>query len=115
MVSSLRASTVETSVCRAMGALRGGRSEGRSKSAGRSYRLPGPVGILQELATGARITLGPRCLLGRHAACDMSRPDPRLSGEHAVVRWVDDRWEVRDLGSRNGTFLTGRRLAPGER
>lgn len=73
------------------------------------------MGILEELATKERITLGPRCLLGRHAGCDVSRADPRLSGEHAVVRWVDERWEVRDLGSRNGTFLDGRRLAAGER
>lgn len=73
------------------------------------------MGILEEVATKDRITLGPRCLLGRHAGCDVSRADPRLSGEHAVVRWVEERWEVRDLGSRNGTFLDGRKLAPGER
>lgn len=73
------------------------------------------MGILEDVATKQRITLGPRCLLGRHPGCDVSRADPRLSGEHAVVRWVDQRWEVRDLGSRNGTFLDGRRLGPGER
>ena len=28
--------------------------------------------------------------------------------------WTGTRWEVRDLGSRNGTFLGGERLAPGE-
>lgn len=73
------------------------------------------MGILEDAATKERIALGHRCLLGRHAGCDVSRPDPRLSGEHAVVRWVEERWEVRDLGSRNGTFLDGVRLAPGER
>jgi len=73
------------------------------------------LGILEDVATKERIALGPRCLLGRHAACDVIRADPRLSGEHAVVRWVDERWEVRDLGSRNGTFIDGVRLAPGER
>jgi hypothetical protein len=41
--------------------------------------------------------------------------DPHVSGEHASVRWVDDHWELRDLGSRNGTFIDGRRLGAGER
>jgi hypothetical protein len=31
------------------------------------------------------------------------------------VRWVDGRWELRDLGSRNGTFVHRRRLGQGER
>lgn len=31
------------------------------------------------------------------------------------MRWVDARWEVRDLDSRNGTFVEGRRLGQGER
>lgn len=38
-----------------------------------------------------------------------------MSSEHAVVRWTDGRWELRDLGSRNGTFVEGKRLAPGQR
>ncbi|MFT3770045.1 MAG: FHA domain-containing protein [Minicystis sp.] len=59
--------------------------------------------------------LGSRCLLGRHPACDLQVDNPRVSAEHASVRWVDDRWELRDLGSRNGTFVDGRRLGPGER
>jgi len=36
-----------------------------------------------------------------------------VSGEHAVILW-DRGWWVRDLGSRNGTFVQGRRLAAGE-
>jgi hypothetical protein len=73
------------------------------------------VGILKELQTERRITLGPRCLIGRHPACDLRVDDPRVSGEHAVLRWLNGCWELRDLGSRNGTFLDGSRLAPGER
>jgi hypothetical protein len=38
-----------------------------------------------------------------------------VSGEQAVLRWTGREWELHDLGSRNGTFLDGRRLAPGER
>jgi hypothetical protein len=59
--------------------------------------------------------MGSRCLLGRHPACDVQIDNPRVSTEHASVRWVDDRWELRDLGSRNGTLVDGRRLQAGER
>jgi hypothetical protein len=62
----------------------------------------------------ATLALGSRCLIGRHPGCDLRIDDRRISGEHASLRWVDERWELRDLGSRNGTFLDGRRLAAGE-
>lgn len=32
-----------------------------------------------------------------------------------MIAWTGDHWCVRDLGSRNGTFVNGDRLAPGER
>jgi hypothetical protein len=41
--------------------------------------------------------------------------DPRISGEHASLHWMGDRWDLRDLGSRNGTFVGDRRLLAGER
>ncbi len=73
------------------------------------------VGLLEEKTSGARIVLGSRSLIGRHASCDLRPQDPRVSSEHALLRFVDGRWELRDLGSRNGTFFEGRRLTPGER
>ncbi|AUX41613.1 hypothetical protein SOCE26_030340 [Sorangium cellulosum] len=39
----------------------------------------------------------------------------RTSGEHAVLFWDGERWSTRDLGSRNGTTLDGRRIATTER
>jgi FHA domain-containing protein len=36
-----------------------------------------------------------------------------VSGEHATVAWTGWAWEVRDLGSRNGTFVNGNRIEPG--
>jgi len=37
-----------------------------------------------------------------------------VSGEHATLIWTGTAWELRDLGSRNGTFIDGKRLSPGE-
>ncbi len=73
------------------------------------------MGFLKQMDDGRSIALGSRCLLGRHAACDVRVENPRVSTEHASVHWVGDRWELRDLNSRNGTFADGRRLGPFER
>jgi pSer/pThr/pTyr-binding forkhead associated (FHA) protein len=54
-------------------------------------------------------------LLGRHVNCDIRIDVPKVSAEHACLHWMDDAWELRDLGSRNGTFVEGRRLKPGDR
>lgn len=73
------------------------------------------MGLLVEQGTGRKFTLGARCILGRHPGCDLRIDDPRASSEHASVRWTGDSWELRDLGSRNGTYLGGRRLQAAER
>lgn len=41
--------------------------------------------------------------------------DSRVSGHHALLRWTGTAWEVRDLGSANGTWVDGQRLQPGQR
>lgn len=56
-----------------------------------------------------------RHLVGRSRLADLHMIEPTVSGEHAVVRWTGREWELHDLGSRNGTSVDGRRLAPGER
>lgn len=52
--------------------------------------------------------------MGRAVGCDLHTDRPRVSGQHAVVRWTGVNWTVRDLGSTNGTWLDGVRLAAGE-
>ena len=37
-----------------------------------------------------------------------------VSNEHASLRWRGTSWELRDLGSRNGTYVNGTRLQPGD-
>lgn len=51
-----------------------------------------------------------RMLVGRSATCFLRLSDAQVSGEHALVQWTGQGWVLRDLGSRNGTHLNGRRL-----
>lgn len=73
----------------------------------------GVMGTLKESATGVEVLLPTSCLIGRgaHAVIRLDRLE--VSNEHATLRWVSDHWEVRDLGSKNGTFKADLRLAPG--
>lgn len=54
-----------------------------------------------------------RALVGRSPACAVRLEDPHVSHEHATILWTGEHWEVKDLGSRNGTFLNGTRLDVG--
>jgi hypothetical protein len=73
------------------------------------------VGVLKQNGVDRVFTLGSRCLLGRSPACDLRIDNPRVSGEHASVYWASDHWELRDLGSRNGTLVDGIRIGVHER
>jgi hypothetical protein len=70
---------------------------------------------LEEPESGQVVPLAARSLVGRAATCTVRLTDPRVSGEHAVLHVSDSAWEVRDLGSRNGTFVDGERLPSGGR
>ena len=48
--------------------------------------------------------------IGRSADNDLPLGDPFCSGRHAVVRKGDTGWLIEDAGSKNGTFLNGRKL-----
>jgi len=73
------------------------------------------MGLLQHGRSGRLVTLVARSLVGRAPTCALVLDDRRASGEHAVISWGDDGWQVRDLGSLNGTWVDGARLAAGER
>jgi transcriptional regulator with PAS, ATPase and Fis domain len=59
------------------------------------------------LADG-RLTLGRR--VQGQSGISFELPDDRVSREHAEVRFAWGRWTVKDLESRNGTFVDGRRV-----
>lgn len=55
----------------------------------------------------------PHQTIGRGASCRLRDDDRHVSSSHAEIRWNGDRWVIQDLGSRNGTWVGGRRLGPG--
>lgn len=53
---------------------------------------------------------GGRVVVGRAQENDIVLADRRVSAAHAVLEQIGPHWCVRDLGSRNGTYLNGERL-----
>lgn len=48
--------------------------------------------------------------VGRSEECDIHLPDRQVSRIHASVTWVDDAYEIVDLGSKNGTHVNGQEV-----
>ena len=72
------------------------------------------MGTLLDPRTGDRVVLRAEHVFGRNALrADTVLEDPEISLMHAVIRWRDGRWMLTDH-SRNGTFVDGRALMPGE-
>ncbi|MFW6063801.1 MAG: FHA domain-containing protein, partial [Chloroflexota bacterium] len=49
--------------------------------------------------------------IGRDPIVDIVLNDPEVSRQHARLTRVDDGYQIQDLGSTNGTFVDGKRLA----
>jgi hypothetical protein len=73
------------------------------------------MATLRHSATGRLHRLGAHDLVGRSPNCQLTLRDAHISGEHAAFRWSGDGWELRDLSSRNGTFVGGQRMDAGQR
>src|SRR5439155_22166802 len=70
--------------------------------------------IREGAAAGTTIEVGEgRFTVGREEGCDLVlADDPEASRRHAYLTALPDgRCEIGDLGSRNGTFVNGRRLS----
>ena len=73
--------------------------------------LAGVAVIFECSATWRAVAVGEApVLIGRGAANGVVLSDDLASREHVSVARVGDTWTVSDLGSRNGTFLDGKRL-----
>lgn len=73
------------------------------------------MGLLWSRHAAEQVVLYPEHTLGRSKSCLLRVTHPGVSALHAVVFWADEAWYLKDLGSRNGTYLNGRRLPSGER
>lgn len=73
------------------------------------------MALIERMDTKERMAPGARCLVGRAGTAGLQLRDRSVSAEHASLFWTGKGWAVRDLGSRNGTFVGERRLAAGER
>lgn len=73
------------------------------------------LGVTDGGRAGARLPLRPDrvSVLGRAPGVDLQldpQTDLAVSGRHAEFRFADGSWWIRDLDSRNGTFVDGHRV-----
>jgi hypothetical protein len=72
------------------------------------------MAILMKADGSSCIALAAHCLVGRSTSCMLRLDEPQASGEHARLSFAGGAWSVRDLGSRNGTWVNGARLELGK-
>ena len=53
---------------------------------------------------------GHQTLVGRHERCDLRLVDSMVSGNHCMILSEGKRFIVKDLESRNGTWVNGRKI-----
>lgn len=58
-------------------------------------------------AAGHTVPLKERLIIGRSSQCDLTLSGQLISRLHAEILFKDDHFEVRDLGSANGTCVNG--------
>lgn len=63
------------------------------------------MGVLKHVSSGKSVTLPAHAVAGRAPSCAVRLAHQSASNNHASVFWTGERWEVRDLGSTNGTSV----------
>jgi len=79
--------------------------------ASRTTVMFGSHGIVRvawhDLAGQHERSFGSKFCLGRDRDCEIRFDDPMVSRHHAQVAYEEGRWWISDLGSRNGTVVSG--------
>lgn len=73
-----------------------------------TVHLPDRAAIVRKVARGEALRIG------RAEDSGLRIEHPSISRAHAELRGQGDDWALRDLGSKNGSFIEGERLAPGQ-
>jgi pSer/pThr/pTyr-binding forkhead associated (FHA) protein len=69
------------------------------------------LGILHPVGGGDPIPLKkPEMVVGRRQSSDIRLDFENISGKHCMLRLINGVWNVRDLGSTNGTTVNGARI-----
>jgi pSer/pThr/pTyr-binding forkhead associated (FHA) protein len=66
---------------------------------------------VHEAGTERRIVFDARAVVGRDPECNVILSSRSVSRRHALVERIGEGWVVRDLGSANGLFVEGKRVA----
>jgi pSer/pThr/pTyr-binding forkhead associated (FHA) protein len=72
-----------------------------------------PARLIALSGTAEIVLSGILTVAGRHASCDTQLPSSRVSRRHCCLGLGDGEVLVRDLGSHNGTWINGQRVAEG--
>jgi hypothetical protein len=72
------------------------------------------VGTLCRAGEGRRAALESEHTVGRSPDCRLVIAEPYVSTHHALIQWSGAGWEIRDLGSTNGTWVNNEGLRAGE-
>jgi hypothetical protein len=72
------------------------------------------MGRLQRRDDAERHELAPETSIGRSSSASLRLRRSHVSAQHASLRWTErGTWELRDLQSKNGTYVNGLRIAAG--
>lgn len=70
------------------------------------------LGVMKPIGGGDPIPLRkPELVVGRRASCDIVLEFDNVSGKHCELKYYNQVWHVRDMGSTNGTSINGARLS----
>ena len=72
-----------------------------------TIHLPDRAAIVRMLAPGETLRIG------RGVDCGLRIDHPSISRAHAQLQYRDGAWELSELGSKNGSFVGGHRIAAG--
>ncbi len=72
------------------------------------------MGSLENIADHSILHLRTDTLVGKGPHCHLQRAESYVSQNHASISWRGGSWRILDLGSLNGTFINGKRLAARE-